>query len=111
MPKFRDPEKSGNYNNHYSCYNCPTVPNPYRNIPIWKRPCTYIMKDNEPGVIYLYLPSLKLWLDIFKFEEHPFTDIKDENNQIVLRINSAIDIFSISPSSLENKIKTWILFS
>jgi hypothetical protein len=110
LEKFRDPDETDNYTNHYSCYNCPDVEHGVE-LPIWKRNCSVIIDDQHVSVIYLYLPNINIWLSVFNWKERAFTDVKDERGQFILRVKTAPDVFNISLDILENKIKTWILFS
>jgi hypothetical protein len=114
LDPYIDNTGSGNYQDHQCCYQCPEVENPFRNMEVWKHRCHMIVRANEIKVVYLHFRQLRLWLQVFNFEMYssPFIDIKDEENKVVLRLQDrAINVFDYTPEALENKIKTWILFS
>lgn len=113
LEKFRDPDKTGNYTHHYCCYNCPDVVGGVK-LPIWKRSCTITTDwDNEQCMTtsYLYISNIEVWVNTFYWQEGPFTDIKDKHGRYIMRIKIALNIFNIPIDILENKVKTWILFS
>jgi hypothetical protein len=112
LQPFIDVKNSGNYDGHYCCYACPQVESPAYNLDVWKNPYHVIVEDNgNVNVSYLYFHGLKLWLHIFDWDNRPFMDIKDEKNNCLFRINNRLNPFNYQPNQLENKLKTWIIFS
>ena len=106
---FIDKENSGNYLKHYCCYYCPKVPTRI-DLDIWRQPYCIIVNENKIDVSYIYFHNLQLWMHIFHFER-PFIDIKNNSNNCIFRLNYDINEFHYSHEYLENKIKTWIVFS
>lgn len=108
LEKFRDSNETGNYTHHYSCYNCPDVDG-MRDI--WKRSCVVIMDVDKVSMTYLYLPNIALWITVYYWDNRNFTNIEDKNGTYILQVQTAPEVFNIPLEVLENKVKTWILFS
>jgi hypothetical protein len=103
-----------NYEKHYACYSCPRILNPAYNLEVWKVPYCIIVSHNDNTKIhseYIYFHNSQLWLHIFYFESGAFLDIKDNNNKHLLRKNFDMNLLDCTPFLLENKIKTWLIFS
>jgi len=116
LSPFKDPNKSENYNCHLVCYNCYQTPH---HIPIWEPPYVIIYEKDILYHQYVYFNNIKLWLHVYHNKTaYPNMNwpneisIKNRDNKCLLSLKYDIeDIFTISPSVLENKIKMWVLFS
>src|SRR5271166_4070646 len=95
---------------HYVCKKCPIVNDKYYDV--WKHP--YFVFTDDYGILlfFLYFRQVNVWLrqDI-SISEKPCITIFDQNLIEILQMDINIDIMNIAPNVLENKIKTWILFS
>jgi len=83
-------------------------------LEVRKRPYS-ITKDRSEilglGTVSLYFKKSKFWLETFYFGERAFTDLREDNWRHILRVPYAFDLAKYTPETLEDKIKTWVLFS
>lgn len=107
-------KKSLPYKDYYYCFNCPEVVVNYEDNlpPICKIPFyIYLNEHSQVEIISLFLPNIKKWLQIFKFQK-PVIIIQNSRAENILRLtDTSLNISDMSLEALENKVKTWILFS
>ena len=102
------------YTNHWVCRHCPEVAETEFNTElgsIWSCPYFVFVKHNEIVRSFLYFRQINVWL---KYDTGgPIDRITLYSSQIIeiFSLEQTLDVVNISPSILENKVKTWILFS